>query len=319
MPLKLVMMGTGEFALPAFLALYKTEHQVVGLCTQPDRTGRGHHRHRNALKETAIEHGTTVFQPKNVNTNESLEQLRALQADVFVVAAYGQILSAELLAIPSQGAINLHASLLPKYRGAAPIQYAIWRGETETGVTIFRIEPKLDAGPILGVVTTEIGPKETSGDLMPRLAQLSVPTLIEVLSRLAEGHSDPILQDPAAVTRAPRLKKEDGLIDWSKTAEEIGWHLRAMQPWPKPSTYLEQAGRPPLRMLILDIEPCDESHSAEPGQVVFADTRRLVVQTGSGPVDVLRLQPDGKRAMQPAEFLCGHAIQAGDRFVLAVE
>jgi methionyl-tRNA formyltransferase len=315
MPLKLVMMGTGEFALPAFLALYETDHQVVGLFTQPDRTGRGHHRHRNPLKETAIEHSTPVFQPKNVNTPESLEQLRALQADVFVVAAYGQILSAELLSIPAQGAINLHASLLPKYRGAAPIQYAIWKGETETGVTIFRIEPKLDAGPILGVVKTDIGLKETSGELSPRLATLAVPTLVDVLDRIATGHADPIIQDPTAVTRAPRLKKDNGLIDWSKTAEEIGWHLRAMQPWPKPSTSLVQEGHPPLRLLILDIEPCDEQFSAEPGQAVFADSRRLVVQTGSVSVEVLRLQPDGKRALTTAEFLCGHTIRIGDRLV----
>src|SRR5262249_53922151 len=152
--------------------LCESPHRVVGLFTQPDRVGRGHHHHPHPMKEAAVERGIAVFQPDNVNTPEALNQLRGLKADLAVVAAYGQILSAELLAIPRLGAINLHASLLPKYRGAAPIQYAVWKGEAETGITLFQIEPKLDAGPILGMVRTPVGAEETAGDLEDRLAQL---------------------------------------------------------------------------------------------------------------------------------------------------
>ncbi|MCA9016136.1 MAG: methionyl-tRNA formyltransferase, partial [Planctomycetaceae bacterium] len=175
MPLNVVMMGTGTFAIPAFQALIDSEHQVLGLYTQPDRTGRGHHRHKNPMKELALAQGIPVFQPPKINTPESLEELRQLNADVFLVAAYGQILSQELLDIPRYGSFNLHASLLPKYRGAAPILYAIRNGETKTGVSLFRIERALDSGPVAAMVETPIGPDETTGELQDRLAELAAP------------------------------------------------------------------------------------------------------------------------------------------------
>src|SRR5229473_6207370 len=173
--LNLVMMGTGEFALPTFESLYGTPHPVVGLFTQPDRTGHGHHRSlQNPMKQLAIERGTPVFQPERVNTPEALADLRALEPDLLVVAAYGQILSPELLGIPRLGTINVHASLLPKYRGAAPVAYAILNGDAETGVSIIQVLPQLDAGPILAVIRTPIGPQETAGILEDRLAKLAV-------------------------------------------------------------------------------------------------------------------------------------------------
>ncbi|MCH7989347.1 MAG: methionyl-tRNA formyltransferase, partial [Planctomycetes bacterium] len=238
MSLRLVMMGTGTFALPTFLALYESDHQVVGLFTQPDRTGRGHHRHVNPLKNAAFEHGTPIFQPPNVNESESLDSLKSLQADLCVVAAYGQILSQDLLSIPRLGAINIHASLLPKYRGAAPIQYAILNGEQETGITLFQIEPKLDAGLILGVEKTVIHPKETSGELEERLRDVAADLTLRVIDQIDTGTVSSVPQDSAGVTRAPRIRKEQGAIDWSKTADEIGNHIRAMQPWPNPFTFL---------------------------------------------------------------------------------
>lgn len=321
--MRLVMMGTGDFALPAFLSLYDSDYDVVGLFTQPDRTGRGHHRHQNPMKDAAVERGTPVFQPQRVNEREPLDELRSLEPDVCVVAAYGQILSAELLEIPSRCAINLHASILPKYRGAAPIQYAVLNGETATGVSIFRIEPRLDAGPVLGVVKTAIGPHETAGHVQTRLSELTVPLLARVLEQIEARVVREELQDKLLVTRAPRLKKSDGLIDWSRTVHGVDCHIRAMQPWPNPFTFLHQtdgtssAGRS-SRMLVLEVRRSDavpeDVKTAVPGEVVQVDSRRIVVQTGDALVEIIRLRPEGKRDMTAAEFLCGHAVHVGDRF-----
>lgn len=315
MPLRLLMMGTGEFAMPAFRALCDSSHEVVALVTQPDRTGRGHHHHVNLMKDLALERGVEVFQPERSNTEESLQRLQDFGADLFVVAAYGQILSARLLAIPRLGAINLHASLLPKYRGAAPIHYAILNGETRTGVTIFQIEPKLDAGLILGQVATEIGPDETSGDLLPRLAELAAPLTLQVIDDLEHGRARSMPQDPSEVTLAPKMPKEMGLIDWTQPAARIGCHVRAMQPWPMPYTFLHQPDKPPSRLLLLRVRPvAARSNAVAPGAVIDADTGRLVVQTGDGGLEILELQPSGKRRMSVAEFQRGHAVRPGDRF-----
>jgi len=311
------MFGTGVFALPTFRGLFETRHQVVGLVTQPDRTGRGHHQHLNPLKELALERGVPVFQPESANLPESLDRLRQFEADLFVVAAYGQILSADLLGIPQWGAINLHASLLPKYRGAAPIQYAVINGETETGITIFQIEPKLDAGPILGVSKLEIGPKETYGELETRLAALAVPLAQRVIDQIADGTTTPCSQDPSKVTKAKRFKKTDGEVPWHKTSHLVGCHIRGVQPWPKPSATL-QTTHGTHRLLILDIEPLAVAIDGEPGTVEVLDHKRLVVKTGDGAVEILTLQPEGKRPMAATEFLRGHSIARGDRFVTAL-
>jgi methionyl-tRNA formyltransferase len=316
--LRLVMLGTGSFALSTFQGLYGTSHEIVGLVTQPDRTGRGHHQHVNPMKELATEHGTPVFQPAKANEPESLERLREFNADLFVTAAYGQILSAELLSIPRFGAINVHASLLPKYRGAAPIQFAIINGETETGITIFRIEPKLDAGPVLGVVKTDIGDKETYGELQDRLAELAVPLTCRVVNDIAAGTVQESVQDASLVTKAPRLKKTDGTIPWEKSSRLVGCHIRGVQPWPKPSTVLH-AGDASLRLLVLDVEPSDHAVAGEPGTVEVVDKKRLFVKTGDGSVELLSVQPEGKRPMSPAEFLNGKTITTGDRFELPAE
>lgn len=314
--LRLAMFGTGVFALPTFRGLFETRHQVVGLVTQPDRTGRGHHQHLNPLKELALERGVPVFQPDSANVPESLARLRQFEADLFVVAAYGQILSAELLSIPQRGAINLHASLLPKYRGAAPIQYAVINGETETGITIFQIEPKLDAGPILGMTKLEIGPKETYGELETRLATLAVPLAQRVIDQIADGTTSPYRQDPSQVTKAKRFKKTDGEVPWHKTSHLVGCHIRGVQPWPKPSATL-QTMHGLHRLLILDIQPLAQAIDGEPGSVDVLDHKRLIVKTGDGAVEILTLQPEGKRPMAAAEFLRGHSVARGDRFVTA--
>jgi methionyl-tRNA formyltransferase len=311
------MMGTGDFAFPTFAALYSTPHQVVGLFTQPDRTGRGHHQHPpNPLKQLALTNGTRVFQPENVNLPEALEQLRALQADVYVVAAYGQILSPELLSIPRLGAINVHASLLPKYRGASPIATAILNGEVETGVSIIQILPRLDAGPVLAVARTPIGATETAGQLEDRLAQMAVELIPPVLDQLAQGELRPLPQSEVLMTRAPKLTKAMGIIDWSKSAQQIDWHIRAMQPWPNPATYLHTSGKPALRVLILAVRPLlnESTNGIAPGIPVIANREQVVVATGAGCVEILTIQPEGKRPMPIADFLRGRPLQPGDYF-----
>ncbi len=316
MPLRILMMGTGAFALPVFKALVESEHEVVGLVTQPDRVGRGHHQHVNPLKEFAIERGIPVLQPEKVRTEESLDALRALNADLYVVAAYGQILTNKLLAIPRLGAINVHGSILPKYRGAAPIQYAIWKGEKESGVSIFQIVRELDAGPVFGIATTPIQSDETYGQLHDRLAEFSVGITLDVVNQLDQGIAISVPQDPSQVTFSPRIEKEEGLIDWSKSTEELGWHLRAMQPWPNPFTFLHLAGKPPQRVIITKLQPYHRDLPFEhlsPGDLLSTSERELLVRTGDGLAKIITLQPAGKRGMTAADFLLGTTISPGDK------
>jgi len=314
--LKLVFLGTGTFALPTFRGLYETDHQVVGLVTQPDRTGRGHHRHQNPLKKLAEDHSTEVFQPVQANAVDSISRLREFEADLFVVAAYGQILSPELLSIPRLGAVNLHASLLPKYRGAAPIQYAVMCGETETGVTIFQIEPGLDTGPVLGMARTAITETETYGQLQDRLAELAVPLAKQVIEQLASGTAVPRPQDVSGITKAPRLRKEQGQIPWQKPARLVCCHIRGVQPWPKPSTTIILADGRQLRLLILSAVPADLRFEGEPGAIAVENRKRLFVQTGAGTVEILSVQPEGRKVMSAAEFLNGRPLESRDRFQL---
>jgi methionyl-tRNA formyltransferase len=316
LPLRILMMGTGAFALPVFKALVESEHEVVGLVTQPDRVGRGHHQHVNPLKEFAIERGIPVLQPEKVRTDESLDALRALNADLYVVAAYGQILTNKLLAIPRLGAINVHGSILPKYRGAAPIQYAIWKGEKESGVSIFQIVRELDAGPVFGIAKTPIQSDETYGQLHDRLAEFSVGITLDVVNQLDQGIAISVPQDPSQVTFSPRIEKEEGLIDWSKSTEELGWHLRAMQPWPNPYTFLHLAGKPPQRVIITKLQPYHRDLPFEhlsPGDLLSTPDRELLVRTGDGLAKIITLQPAGKRGMTAADFLLGTTISPGDK------
>lgn len=317
MSLRLVMMGTGDFALPTFRGLYESKHEVVALFTQPDRTGRGHHHHVNPMKLTAQEHGTPVFQPQNVNTEDALAELRTLEADLYVVAAYGQILSAELLGIPQFGAVNVHASLLPRHRGAAPVQYAILTGDTKTGVTIFQIDPRLDAGPILGVVSTPIGLEETAGELESRLAELTVGLTRTVVDQIDAGTAEKSTQDVSLVTRAPRFKKNFGVIDWSRPAVEIERHIRAMQPWPKAFTFLFRPEHPAIRIIILSARPCESINAELPGQIAVADGDHLVVNTGQGGLELITLRPESKGDMAVSDFLHGHPLGTDSRLAPA--
>jgi methionyl-tRNA formyltransferase len=267
------------------------------------------------MKQLAVGHATPVFQPEKVNAPEALADLRSLRPDLAVVAAYGQILSPELLGIPRLGTVNVHASLLPRYRGAAPVAYAILNGDTETGVSIIQVLPQLDAGPILAVARTPIGPQETSGVLEDRLAHLGAELVPGVVEQFSSGGLRPLPQNDTLVTRAPKIKKQMGEIDWARRADQIDCHVRAMQPWPNPFTFLHSPGKPPQRLLVLAVKSVpDVPEAAAPGTPISLDKNRLIVQSGQGPVEILQIQPEGKRRMTATEFLRGRPVTVGDRF-----
>ena len=323
-PQRIVMMGTGTFARPTFEALLAhSPFEVVGLVTQPDRDAgqvRGSTRQTGpSLKEIAGERGVPVCQPDSINTPEGVGQLKGWQPDLLVVAAYGQILKADVLAAARQGGINVHGSLLPKYRGAAPVAWAILRGETKTGVTIIRMTTGLDAGAMLAQEAIDIQPDETAGDLEARLAPVGARLAVRAAEEVLAGTTKGEAQDPAQVTKAPKLKKEDGLIDWSQPAEQVCRQVRAMQPWPTAYTWLHQDGKPPLRLAVqraVTAAVPEGVDVATPGHMLPADgpEPQVTVAAVGGAVKVLELQPAGKRRMMAAEFLRGRHLQPGDRF-----
>lgn len=314
--MRMVMMGTGRFAEPTLAALLKAaDHVVAGLVTNPDRpSGRGRDMERN-IKRLALDHAIPVFQPEKINTAEGISGLVALRPELLVVAAYGQILSRDVLGTAPRGGINVHASLLPKYRGAAPIAWAISHGETRTGVTIIRMSVALDAGDMLRQEPLEIRPNETAGELEERLAPLGARLALETVELLAGGPLQGVKQDPTQVTRAPKLTKEHGLIDWSRPAMCVCNQIRAMQPWPTAYSFWHAPGRPTQRLIVWKAAPMD-GPSAEPGQFLDrGDSQRLAVAAGAGSaVEILELQPAGKRRMATAEFLRGHPGAPGSRF-----
>jgi methionyl-tRNA formyltransferase len=312
MPLRIVFLGSGRLAEPVFSALLDSPHTVCGLVTQPDRTGPGQRPHGNPLKDLAGKRGLPVLQPERIKTADAVAAVTALAADVHVVAAYGQLLPRALLDAPQLGTINVHASLLPRYRGATPIHAAILHGDAETGITIIRLVPELDAGPILASVRTPILPRETTGELEARLAQLAVPITLEVLAQLESGTAQPVEQDHRLATYAGKLSKADGRIDWRQPAVVVERHIRAMQPWPGPFTYLPQAGKMPLRMQILAATVCAGRADCPPGQIIAIDDEAFTVQCGEDGLRIERVHPDGKRAMSAGEFLRGRKVSVGD-------
>jgi methionyl-tRNA formyltransferase len=314
--MKLVMMGTGSFAEPTFRKLLESAHQVVGLVTQPDRaTGKERGSTRQAgqpMKELAVERSIPVLQPESINTSDGVAALQALAPDLLVVAAYGQILSKDVLGIAPKGGINVHASLLPKYRGAAPINWAIYHGETKTGVTIIRMTTGLDAGDMLAQEAIDILPDETAGELEARLGPLGARLAIETVDKLAVGPVAGIPQDKAQVTKAPKLTKEHGLIDWSRPAVGVVNQIRAMQPWPTAYTYLHRAGETPLRLMLQRVRAGVGAPAME--GVPVADGGNLRVGCGAETaIEILDLQPAGKKRMPIADFLRGNPIPAGSR------
>ncbi len=310
---RIIMLGTGDFALPTFEHLCATGHNVIELITQPDRPqGRKQELIPSRIKLAAQARNIPVFQPENVNASDSVAAIRALGPELLVTAAYGQILSPELLTVPSLGGINLHGSVLPAYRGAAPVARAIERGETESGVTVILMSPRIDAGGMIKVATTPIGGDETAGELEDRLAQLGAPLVAESIADLVAGRATILPQDRSRVTKAPKLRKDDGLIDWSKPALAIHNLVRAMQPWPAAFTYLagprwKETG--PLRVIVhkTQVLETEATSTHAPGAVIEADGDRLIVATGQGAVRLLTVQVPGKKALPVADFIRGNA------------
>jgi methionyl-tRNA formyltransferase len=334
--MRIVMMGTGTFAEPTFEALISTfGGDIVRLVTQPERDSgnkRGSTRQTGKGMATIAQAANiSIAQPESVNTPEGLAQLRAMRPDLLVVAAYGQILSKDVLSIPTHGAINVHASLLPKYRGAAPVAYAILNGETQTGVTIIKITSGLDSGDMILQDSLDILPDDTTGSLEARLATLGAKLAVEAVRKyqsggLVEGKK----QDPALVMKAPKIKKEFGLIDWAKPADYIERFVRAMQPWPTAYTFLHRPGKEPIRVIVnrmhrIEMMPSDKYPPGTAfgikGREANALGPMILVWTGTSHPEVPRaavaireLQPAGKKKMTAEEFLRGYPITGGMRF-----
>jgi methionyl-tRNA formyltransferase len=327
--MRLAMMGTGTFAEPTFEALLSGPHPVVGLVTQPDRAvgqERGSTRQTGkGMKAIAEAKGIPVYQPESINTPEGVARLKEWQADLLVVAAYGQILSKDVLEAAPRGGINVHASLLPKYRGAAPVAWAIYHGETRTGVTIIRMTTGLDAGDMLAQEAIDVLPDETAGELEARLAPLGARLALKTIDEITAGTAHGAKQDKAQVTKAPKLKKEDGLIDWTRNVVEVCRHVRAMQPWPTAYTYFHRPGKSPVRIIVNRASPAGigtfglgPGGPSAGGTFMRAGTPpELIVWAGSehpGGVKILELQSAGKKRMSAVEFLRGHPIKEGDHF-----
>lgn len=306
-------MGTPEFAVPSLERLISDGHEVAAVFTQPDKpAGRGKHLHTPPVKLSALSLGIPVHQPAKIKTNEEVRAIfEAISPDACVVAAYGKILPGWLLAIPRLGCINVHASLLPKYRGAAPINWAIANGERETGVTIMQMDAGMDTGPMLAKRGITIGDEATAPELSSRLAQLGAELLSETLPRIERGEVKPEPQDESSATYAPMLKREDGLIDWQMSAGEIANRVRAFQPWP--GTYTSFRGS---RLIIWRARQAPEaaSHTVEAAAILSIDeTAMTVACAGSSAMRVEEVQVEGKRRMSAREFANGTRLQPGDR------
>ena len=310
--MRVVFMGSPEFALPSLRRLIESAHDIVGVFTQPDRpSGRGHMLAPPPVKELALEQGLPVFQPSSVSAPETVAQLHELAPDVGVIAAYGQILRQVVLDVPPLGILNVHASLLPRWRGAAPVAAAILAGDHATGATIMRVVRALDAGPILDSVTVDIAPDDTTATLLPRVATAGADLLIDVLPRWAAGGIDAREQDETLATYAPQIRKTNALIDWKRDSVDLVCRkVRAYNPWPVAYSYLDGS---PLR--ILRATRLDLPTASSPGTIVRADDDdpTFAVVAADGLVGIVTVQAAGGRAMNAADFLRGHPEVIGKR------
>jgi methionyl-tRNA formyltransferase len=310
-PLRVVFFGTPDFALATLDRLLSSRHPLVAVVTRPDRPrGRGHATTVLPVKARAAEARVPILQPDRLKDPAFVTEFDRLRADLGVVAAYGKILPETLINTPRLGMINVHASLLPHYRGAAPVHRAVIAGERETGVTIMRVVSALDAGPMLATARRAIGPDETSDAVERDLAQIGADLLVSVVDRLASGPVGGTSQDDANATYAHRLTKAEGLIDWSWPAERLHNLIRGLHPWPLAYTFFNGH-----RYILLKSTPAaGPAAPIPPGTVTQAAGDRLLVAAGSGTVQVLEIQAEGKRPMTARDFLSGHRLRTGDCF-----
>ncbi len=311
--LRIVFAGTPDFASRSLAALLGSRHRVAAVYTQPDRAaGRGRKPAASAVKRLALEAGIPVLQPPTLRGGDTAATLAALQPHVMVVAAYGLLLPGAVLDTPVLGCINVHASLLPRWRGAAPIQRAILAGDEETGISIMQMDRGLDTGPVLQTARCMIAPGDTGGSLHDRLAGLGARTLLDVLDALAAGRVVAVEQDDAHATYAARLEKSEAVIDWSADATCIERRVRAFNPWPVAESTLR--GDKPLRMRIWDAKSEAGGAQAAPGTVVEAGAGRLGVATGEGRLLLSTVQRDGGRPLPVGEFLKANRVRIGQSF-----
>lgn len=321
-PLRIVVMGTGPFAVPMFRALLDSGHDLLAVVTRPDRAPPGRRPPRNPLREAAEAAGLPVLAPETIRDPQARHDLESLHADLFVVCDYGQILPPEILALPPLGGVNLHGSLLPRHRGAAPVQWTLLEGDAITGVSVIHMTPALDAGGVIVARATPVAPRETAVELEARLAELGAGAVVEAVERLAAARAvgvDPaglgLPQDAAQATRAPRIAKQDGIVDWSLPAARLERMRRAYEPWPRLTTQFVRGDGLPQRLVLEDVTVSERpAAAAAPGTVLEASAGRLVVACGGGSaLEIVRVVPEGRRGMSAAEFLRGSPLREGMR------
>ena len=298
-PLKIVFAGTPDFAARHLAALLSSEHDVIAVYTQPDRpAGRGKKLTASPVKNIALEHDIPVYQPENFKSDEAKQQLADLDADIMVVVAYGLLLPQAVLDTPKLGCINVHGSILPRWRGAAPIQRSIWAGDAETGVTIMQMDIGLDTGDMLKIATLPIEPTDTSASMYEKLAELGPVALVDCLADIAEGKAAPEKQDDALANYAKKLSKEEACINWADDAEHIERCIRAFNPWPMSYFVVAEQN---VKVWQANVEA--DNQGKAPGTVLAADKQGILVATGQGALRLTELQPPGKKAMKAQDLL----------------
>lgn len=304
--MKVIFMGTPDFAVPTLQTLIDSEHEILAVFTQPDRPkGRGNIIQMPPVKTLALSYDLTVYQPRRIKNQESIDILKALGPDLIVVAAFGQILSQEILDIPTYGCINVHGSLLPKYRGAAPIQWSIINGDPTSGITIQQMVYALDEGDILMKEELELSAKETGGSLHDKLSMLSGPLVIKTISAMLNHTLSPVKQNSEDATYAPMLSKATGLIHWADEAQKVEQLIRGLNPWPSAYTFYDG------KMLkVWEAEVVKEAHDFKPGTIVIEDDT-MTVACGKDKLMLKQIQLAGKKSMETSAFLRGHHIENG--------
>jgi len=297
--LKIIFAGTPDFAAQHLTALLASEHQVVGVFTQPDRpAGRGNKLTPSPVKVLALEHNIPLFQPKSLRPEENQQLVADLHADLMVVVAYGLILPKAVLEMPRLGCINVHGSLLPRWRGAAPIQRSLWAGDSETGVTIMQMDVGLDTGDMLYKLSCPIESSDTSATLYNKLAQLGPTGMLATIQQLADGSAKPEVQDETAVNYAEKLSKEEARLDWSLSAAQLERCIRAFNPWPMSYFMVEDQ---PVKVWSAQVLP--HQANSQPGEIVHADKKGIQIATSDGVLNITELQPAGKKAMKAQDIL----------------
>ena len=309
--MKIVYMGTPDFAVAPLEAILKAGHEVMAVVTQPDRQkGRGREVQYSPVKECALSYGIPVLQPLKIKEKDAVEELRKYPADIFVVAAFGQLLSEEILNMPRLGCINIHASLLPAYRGAAPIQWCVINGEEKTGVTIMQMAKGMDTGDILLQKEVVLDEKETGGSLFDRLMETGAELIVEVLPKIEAGELTPVVQKEELATYAGKITKDMGNIDFAKSAVTIERLIRGLNPWP--SAFTHYKGKI-LKIWEADVvSECANAENPVPGTVIAMDKESFTLATGEGALRIRSLQPEGKKRMSCAEFMRGYEVKVGE-------